>query len=97
MTAVRPLLIFDSGVGGLSVVAYAERFVREQGVRVTHPHVVAPRSWAAEDQLALISMDLVRGGSVDDLRATLFAMDPEGSSGAGVTSPRAAKLRSNSA
>lgn len=45
------------------------RFVREQGVRVTHPHVVAPRSWAAEDQLALISMDLVRGGSVDDLLA----------------------------
>lgn len=45
------------------------RFVREQGVRVVHPHVVAPRSWAAEDQLALISMDLVRGGSLDDLLA----------------------------
>jgi serine/threonine-protein kinase len=45
------------------------RFVREQGVRVQHPHVVAPTSWAAEDDVVVFTMDLVRGGSL----ATLLA------------------------
>lgn len=40
------------------------RFVREQAVRVRHPHVVAPTGWAAEDDLVLLAMDLVAGGSV---------------------------------
>lgn len=40
------------------------RFVREQAVRVRHPHVVAPTGWAAEDDLVLLAMDLVSGGSV---------------------------------
>ncbi len=43
------------------------RFVREQAVRVHHPHVVAPTGWAAEDDLVVLSMDLVAGGSVQDL------------------------------
>lgn len=43
------------------------RFVREQAVRIRHPHVLAPRGWAAEDGVAVIVSDLVRGGSVRDL------------------------------
>ena len=43
------------------------RFVREQAVRVRHPHVVAPISWAADDDLVVLAMDLVPGGSVQDL------------------------------
>jgi serine/threonine-protein kinase len=42
------------------------RFVREQGLRIPHPHVVAPTGWAAEDDLVVLTMDLVRGGSVQD-------------------------------
>lgn len=40
------------------------RFVREQGLRIPHQHVVAPTGWAAEDDLVLLTMELVRGGSV---------------------------------
>ena len=36
------------------------RFVREQAVRVRHPHVVAPHGWAAEDDLVVLAMELVR-------------------------------------
>lgn len=43
------------------------RFVREQGLRIPHPHVVAPTGWAAEDDLVVLTLDLVRGGSVEDL------------------------------
>jgi len=43
------------------------RFVREQAVRVRHPHVVAPISWAADDDLVVLAMDLVPGGSVQDV------------------------------
>jgi eukaryotic-like serine/threonine-protein kinase len=43
------------------------RFVREQALRIAHPHVLAPRGWAAEDDVAVIVSDLVRGGSVGDL------------------------------
>jgi len=47
--------------------ALLARFVREQAVRVRHPHVVAPTGWAAEDELVVLVMDLVAGGSVADL------------------------------
>ncbi len=47
--------------------ALLARFVREQAVRVRHPHVVAPHGWAAEDDLVVLAMELVRGGSVADL------------------------------
>ena len=43
------------------------RFVREQAVRIDHPHVLTPTGWAAEDDTALFTMPLVRGGSVADL------------------------------
>ncbi len=43
------------------------RFVREQSVRIQHPHVVAPTGWAAEDDLVVLTMDLVGGGSVATL------------------------------
>lgn len=45
------------------------RFVREQALRVAHPHVTAPSGWAAEDDRVLLRMDLIRGGSVEDLLA----------------------------
>ncbi|SDC42348.1 serine/threonine-protein kinase [Nocardioides lianchengensis] len=53
------------------------RFVREQAVRIRHPHVLAPRGWAAEDDVAVIVSDLVRGGSVSDLRRAAGPL-PEG-------------------
>ncbi|MEU1007122.1 serine/threonine-protein kinase [Streptomyces sp. NPDC005890] len=40
------------------------RFVREQGLRIDHPHVLAPASWAADDDKVLFTMDLVAGGSL---------------------------------
>ena len=43
------------------------RFVREQSVRIRHPHVVAPTGWAAEDHRVVLAMDLVRGGSLESL------------------------------
>ncbi|WP_051113973.1 serine/threonine-protein kinase [Actinopolymorpha alba] len=43
------------------------RFVREQSLRIQHPHVVAPHSWAADDDKVAFAMDLVRGGSVATL------------------------------
>lgn len=43
------------------------RFVREQAMRIDHPHVLAPRSWAADDEQVLFTMELVRGGSLAHL------------------------------
>ncbi|WP_101253975.1 serine/threonine-protein kinase [Streptomyces barkulensis] len=43
------------------------RFVREQALRIDHPHVLAPTSWAADDDKVLFTMDLVRGGSLAHL------------------------------
>ncbi|MFE0626823.1 serine/threonine-protein kinase [Streptomyces sp. NPDC058864] len=43
------------------------RFVREQALRIDHPHVLAPTSWAADDDKVLFTMDLVRGGSLSHL------------------------------
>ncbi|MFD3661669.1 serine/threonine-protein kinase [Streptomyces sp. NPDC058659] len=40
------------------------RFVREQATRIDHPHVLAPASWAADDDKVLFTMDLVAGGSL---------------------------------
>lgn len=45
------------------------RFVREQSLRVAHPHVVAPDGWAADDDVVVLAMDLVRGGTADLLLA----------------------------
>ncbi len=43
------------------------RFVREQAIRIDHPHVLAPASWAADDDKVLFTMDLVHGGSLAHL------------------------------
>ena len=43
------------------------RFMREQAVRIHHPHVVTPLGWAGEDDRVLFTMPLVDGGSVSDL------------------------------
>ncbi|QSF59722.1 serine/threonine protein kinase [Nocardioides sp. zg-1228] len=43
------------------------RFMREQGTRIPHDHVVTPLSWAGEDDRVLFTMPLVRGGSVATL------------------------------
>ena len=45
------------------------RFVREQAVRVRHPHVLAPVGWVAEDDRVALATRLVRGGTVEDLLA----------------------------
>ena len=39
------------------------RFVREQGVKFAHPHLLTPYGWAAEDDQVVIATDLMRGGS----------------------------------
>jgi serine/threonine protein kinase len=43
------------------------RFVREQALRIDHPHVLAPTSWAADDDKVLFTMEMVRGGSLTRL------------------------------
>ncbi|WP_185446120.1 serine/threonine-protein kinase [Kribbella qitaiheensis] len=50
------------------------RFVREQGLRLEHPNVLSPYSWAAEDDQALLAMDLVGGGSLSNLVADFGAL-----------------------
>jgi serine/threonine-protein kinase len=43
------------------------RFVREQSVRLDHPHIVSPYSWVAEDGTVLIASRLMTGGSLHTL------------------------------
>jgi serine/threonine-protein kinase len=50
--------------------------VRELSVRIAHPHMVAPSGWAAEDHRVVFAMDLVRGGSVDQLLAEHGPLPP---------------------
>ena len=50
------------------------RFAREQAVRIRHPHVVAPVAWAADDECAVLSMDLVGGGTLQALLDTHGAL-----------------------
>lgn len=52
------------------------RFVREQGRRLEHPNVLSPYGWAADDDMALLAMDLVGGGSVDNLVADFGPLPP---------------------
>ena len=55
--------VLDAGAD----VSALHRFVREQGLRIEHRHVLAPIGWAADDEGALLVTDLVRGGSLLDL------------------------------
>lgn len=43
------------------------RFFREHSLRIDHPHVLTPSSWAADDDRVLFTMDLVAGGSLSQL------------------------------
>ncbi len=43
------------------------RFVREQAVRLTDPHIVGPYAWSADDGMVLIASELIDGGSVQTL------------------------------
>ncbi|WP_019548131.1 serine/threonine-protein kinase [Streptomyces sulphureus] len=52
------------------------RFVREQALRIDHPHVLAPTSWAADDDQVLFTMDLVGGGSLAHLLADYGPLPP---------------------
>ncbi|WP_432109542.1 serine/threonine-protein kinase [Streptomyces sp. AA1529] len=52
------------------------RFVREQSLRIDHPHVLAPASWAADDEQVLFTMELVRGGSLAHLVGDYGALPP---------------------
>ncbi|MEU8540152.1 serine/threonine-protein kinase [Streptomyces sp. NPDC048717] len=52
------------------------RFVREQALRIDHPHVLAPVSWAADDDKVLFTMDLVAGGSLSHVIGDYGALPP---------------------
>ncbi|MFE3647887.1 serine/threonine-protein kinase [Streptomyces sp. NPDC059152] len=52
------------------------RFVREQALRIDHPHVLAPASWAADDDKVLFTMDLVHGGSLAHLTGDYGPLPP---------------------
>ncbi|MER6977575.1 serine/threonine-protein kinase [Streptomyces carpinensis] len=52
------------------------RFVREQALRIEHPHVLAPASWAADDDKVLFTMDLVAGGSLVHLVGDYGPLSP---------------------
>ncbi|MFE7317764.1 serine/threonine-protein kinase [Streptomyces sp. NPDC057555] len=52
------------------------RFVREQALRIDHPHVLAPASWAADDAQVLFTMDLVHGGSLAHLTGDYGPLPP---------------------
>ena len=52
------------------------RFVREQAVRVAHPHVLTPLGWAGEDDRVLFTMPIVDGGSVSTLVGDHGALPP---------------------
>jgi serine/threonine protein kinase len=52
------------------------RFVREQALRIDHPHVLAPMSWAADDDKVLFTMALVRGGSLAHLIGDYGPLQP---------------------
>ena len=43
------------------------RIVREQGVRLSHPYIVCPYAWTADDDDVVIAMDLMRGGPLGTL------------------------------
>ncbi|MDT3395213.1 serine/threonine-protein kinase [Streptomyces sp. B1866] len=52
------------------------RFVREQALRIDHPHVLAPATWAADDDKVLFTMELVAGGSLAHLIADYGPLPP---------------------
>ncbi|GAA2042092.1 hypothetical protein GCM10009720_23380 [Yaniella flava] len=43
------------------------RFMREQSLRLEHPHILTPTGWAGEDDKVLFTMPIASGGSVATL------------------------------
>lgn len=43
------------------------RFMREQSLRLEHPHILTPTGWAGEDDKVLFTMPIAAGGSVATL------------------------------
>lgn len=52
------------------------RFIREQTVRIEHPHVLTPMGWAGEDDKVLFTMPIMRGGSVATLIGDFGPLPP---------------------
>nr|WP_306239000.1 serine/threonine-protein kinase [Ornithinimicrobium cryptoxanthini] len=52
------------------------RFIREQTVRIEHPHVLTPLGWAGEDAKVLFTMPIVRGGSMATLIGDFGPLPP---------------------
>lgn len=52
------------------------RFMREQSVRIEHPHVLTPMGWAGEDNRVLFTMPVVPGGSVATLLGDYGSLPP---------------------
>ncbi|GGD11700.1 serine/threonine-protein kinase [Nocardioides daphniae] len=67
----------DLHTGGLVAVkvlgahtgALMARFWREQEIRLRHPHLLTATGWAAEEDVVLLTTDLVTGGTVRALLA----------------------------
>lgn len=53
------------------------RFVREQGVKFDHPHLLTPYGWAAVDDRVVIASQLMRGGNLHTALQDYGAMSPE--------------------
>ncbi|RSN64109.1 MULTISPECIES: serine/threonine-protein kinase [Actinomadura] len=53
------------------------RAVREQALRLAHPHVVTPYASCAADDDVLLAMELVRGGSLQTLLGDYGRLPPE--------------------
>ncbi|MDZ5078700.1 serine/threonine-protein kinase [Nesterenkonia sp. HG001] len=52
------------------------RFIREQSLRLDHPHVLAPTGWAGEDDKVLFTLPIIRGGSVSTLVGDFGPLPP---------------------
>lgn len=52
------------------------RFVQESSTSIAHPHVLAPRTWVAEDGQVALLMELVAGGSLAALIGDFGPLPP---------------------
>ena len=52
------------------------RFIREQAVRIHHPHIIVPLGWAGDDDKVLFTMPLVTGGSLEVLIGDFGPLPP---------------------
>ncbi|WP_110240451.1 serine/threonine-protein kinase [Nocardioides gilvus] len=62
---------------GAHTGALMARFWREQEIRLRHPHLLTATGWAAEEDIVLLTTDLMGGGTVQDLLARHGALPQE--------------------